>query len=97
VAFLVDTLTSETLKPGSLERLPGSVLDFLLGAVTPQNVHGGTAMVSLDRQGLQIQRGDVLLEFVSKLYHTDGRILDHSTSHFIPGFFHFHVVRRVRS
>ena len=47
-------------------------------------------------KALQIQRGDVLLELVSKLYHADGNVLDYSTSHFIPGFFHFHVVRRIQ-
>jgi GntR family transcriptional regulator len=48
-------------------------------------------------KALQIQRGDVLLEFISNLYHTDGSILDHSMSYFIPGYFHFHVVRRVQA
>ena len=44
---------------------------------------------------LQIQRGDVLLGFTSQLYHSSGRVLDYSMSYFIPGYFHFHVVRRV--
>jgi GntR family transcriptional regulator len=101
VAFLVDTLTADTLKPEQLgPDFRGSVLDFLLkrGDSLKMSTAAISAMAAPApiAKALQIQRGDVLLEFVSKLYHTDGRILDHSTSHFIPGFFHFHVVRRVR-
>ncbi len=48
-------------------------------------------------KALEIQRGDVLLQFISELYTGDGRIVDYSTSYFIPGYFNFHVVRRVGS
>ncbi len=100
VAFLVDILPEDVLKP---EQLPanfkGSVLDFLLRRGDPLTVSraaisalGAPADVA---KPLQIQRGDVLLEFVSKLYRSDGKVLDHSMSYFIPGYFHFHVVRRV--
>jgi GntR family transcriptional regulator len=100
VAYLVDTLPDDVLKP---EQLPanfkGSVLDFLLRRGDPLTVSraaisalGSPADVA---KALQIQRGDVLLEFVSKLYRSDGKILDYSMSYFIPGYFRFHVVRRV--
>ena len=71
VAYLIDTLPEDVLKP---EQLPahfkGSVLDFLLGRGDPLTVSkaaisaiGAPADVA---KALQIQRGDVLLEFVSQ-------------------------------
>lgn len=102
VAYLVDTLSEETLR---LQDLPsafkGSVLDFLLERGDRLTVSraaisasGATAEVA---RALEIQRGDVLLQFTSKLYQDDGRVLDYSLSYFIPGYFNFHVVRRVGS
>jgi len=46
-------------------------------------------------RAFQIQRGDVLLKFVSRLMDTSGRVVDFSESYFLPGYFRFHVVRRV--
>jgi GntR family transcriptional regulator len=100
VAYLVDTLPEEVLKPEQMpERFKGSVLDFLLRRGDQLTVSkaaisaiGAPAEVA---KVLQIQRGDVLLEFISKLYHSGGKVLDYSSSYFIPGYFHFHVVRRV--
>jgi GntR family transcriptional regulator len=100
VAYLIDTLPEDVLK---LQDLPpgfnGSVLDFLLGrgndlrisraAITATNATADVA------KALEIQRGDVLLQFVSQLYASDGRIVDHTVSYFIPGYFNFHVVRRI--
>jgi GntR family transcriptional regulator len=101
VAYLVDTLRAETLDPGQLGAdFRGSVLDFLLRRGDPLTTSkaaiSAIAAPAPIAKALQIQRGDVLLEFVARLYHEDGSILDHSSSHFIPGYFHFHVVRRVR-
>jgi GntR family transcriptional regulator len=101
VAHLVDTLRAETLDPGQLgDDFRGSVLDFLLrrgdALTTSKAAISAIAAPATIAKALQIQRGDVLLEFIAKLYHEDGSILDHSSSHFIPGYFHFHVVRRVR-
>jgi GntR family transcriptional regulator len=100
VAYLVDTLPEESLQ---LEDLPadfhGSVLDFLLGRgdslkTSRANVTaiGATAEVA---KALEIQRGDVLLHFYSQLFDNSGKVVDYSLSYFIPGYFHFHVVRRV--
>jgi len=100
VAYLIDTLPEEVLR---LNDLPpgfnGSVLDFLLqrgddlrisrAAISATNAKADVA------KALEIQRGDVLLQFVSQLYKADGRIVDHTVSYFIPGYFNFHVVRRI--
>lgn len=100
VAYLVDTLPADTLGAEHLgPDFRGSVLDFLLKRGDALKVSkaaiSAIAAPAAVAKALQIQRGDVLLEFISKLYHADGGILDYSSSHFIPGFFHFHVVRRI--
>jgi GntR family transcriptional regulator len=100
VAYLVDTLSTEDLSPDQLGGdFRGSVLDFLLtrgNALTVSKAAiSAIAAPAEVAKALQIQRGDVLLEFISKLYQAEGAVLDYSTSYFIPGFFHFHVVRRV--
>lgn len=100
VAYFVDTLPEAVLR---LDDLPadfhGSVLDVLLqrgDALTVSRADiSATNAVAEVAKALEIQRGDVLLQFVSKLYAGDGHALDYSTSYFIPGYFRFHVVRRV--
>jgi GntR family transcriptional regulator len=100
VAYLVDTLPEDVLH---LDDLPadfhGSVLDFLLERgdslkTSRANISaiGATAEVA---KALEIQRGDVLLHFYSQLFDERGKVVDYSLSYFIPGYFHFHVVRRV--
>ena len=102
VAYLVDTLPENVLH---LDDLPadfhGSVLDFLLGRgdslrTSRANISaiGATAEVA---KALEIQRGDVLLHFYSQLFDERGKVVDYSLSYFIPGYFHFHVVRRIGS
>lgn len=100
VAYLVDTLTEETLKADQLpDSFKGSVLDFLLARgdkLTVSRAAISAANATADvAKALEIQRGDVLLQFISQLYTATGRVVDYSTSHFIPGYFNFHVVRRV--
>jgi GntR family transcriptional regulator len=100
VAYLVDTLPEEVLRREDLPAtFKGSVLDFLLERGAPLTVSraaisatGASADVA---RPLEIQRGDVLLQFTAKLFQDDGRVLDYSLSYFIPGYFKFHVVRRV--
>ncbi len=100
VAYLVDILPEELLHSEDLPtNFHGSVLDFLLGrgdslSSSRANVSaiGATADVA---KALEIQRGDVLLHFYSQLFDVNGKIVDYSLSYFIPGYFHFHVVRRV--
>jgi GntR family transcriptional regulator len=100
VAYLIDILPEDVVKA---EHLPanfkGSVLDFLLERGDPLTISkaviSAIAAPADVAKALQIQRGDVLLEFNSKLYNPSGKALDYSFSYFIPGYFHFHVVRRV--
>jgi GntR family transcriptional regulator len=100
VAYLVDNLPEDVLKVDDLPKeFDGSVLDFMRergddlrisrAAISATNA---TAEVA---KALEIQRGDVLLKFVSQIYATEGKILDYTFSYFIPGYFNFHVVRRI--
>lgn len=100
VAYLVDTLPADLLVPGDLpETFNGSVLDFMLGRGDPLTVSraaisaaNATAEVA---KALEVQRGDVLLQFISQLYTDSGKVVDYTVSYFIPGYFNFHVVRRI--
>ncbi|MEY2818090.1 MAG: hypothetical protein RL275_1553 [Chloroflexota bacterium] len=102
VAYLVDTLPEDVLHAKDVPSdFHGSVLDFLLSRGDPlttsrANVSaiGATADVA---KPLEIQRGDVLLHFKAQLFNSDAKIVDYSLSYFIPGYFHFHIVRRVGS
>jgi GntR family transcriptional regulator len=101
IAYLVDNLTADILPPSEIQAgFTGSVLDLLLRRGDPKlfqsrtdiRAVGATSEVA---RALQIQRDDVLLHFVAYLYSTDGRVVDYSFSYFLPGYFRFHVVRKV--
>jgi GntR family transcriptional regulator len=102
VAYLIDIVPEEILKPEDLpQQFNGSVLDYLLSSsVDPQvsraNISATNAPADVAK-ALEIQRGDVLLHFASQLYDADGKVVDYSESYFIPGYFNFHVVRRIGS
>jgi GntR family transcriptional regulator len=101
VAYLVDTLPEDVLTPEDLEQgFTGSVLDLLLRRGTPQLARSVAEVRAVSASGelarsLQIQRGDVMLEFVSLLFTPEDRAVDYSLSYFLPGYFRFRIVRRV--
>ena len=101
-AYLIDILPYEILKPEDLpETFTGSVLDFLLGrgdslTVSRAAISASNATAEVAK-ALEIQRGDVLLQFVSHLYAGGNKVIDYTFSYFIPGYFNFHVVRRIGS
>lgn len=101
VAYLIDVLPEDILTPVELQDgFTGSVLDFLLRRGTPPlansltEIRGSAASPEIARM-LEIQRGDSLLMFIASLFSVAGRVVDYSTSYFLPGYFRFHVVRRV--
>lgn len=101
VAYLVDLLPEDILSPLELqEGFTGSVLDFMLQRGKPPlatswtEVKAMAAPASIAR-ALEIQRGDVLLVFDAKLSTVDNNVVDYSSSYFLPGYFRFHVIRRV--
>lgn len=100
VAYLIDSLPEEILKPGDLPiEFGGSVLDFLLASgsdlqLSRADISATNATADVAKP-LEIQRDDVLLRFESQLFDSKGKVVDYSVSYFIPGYFHFHVNRRV--
>jgi GntR family transcriptional regulator len=101
VAFLIDILPEDVLTPADLAAgFTGSVLDFILqrGSLSLSTSRAEIQAVSAPPEiarALEIQRGDVLLQFSAQLFTVAGRVVDYSLSYFLPGYFHFHVVRRV--
>lgn len=101
VAYLVDILPEDVLSPDEVkEGFSGSVLDLLLERGDPQlvNSHCEIAAVAANAKiarALQIQRGDAILKFSSRLFSLEGRIVDSTFSYFLPGYFRFHVVREL--
>lgn len=101
VAYLIDILPEEIFSADELEHdFTGSVLDFLLQRGTPELISSRTEIMADTAtrevaRSLGIQRNDVLLRFKAFLYASDGRVVDYSFSYFLPGYFRFHVVRRV--
>ena len=101
IAYLVDTLPADILSTAEVESgFTGSVLDLLLRRGDPKLVQSRTDIRAIGAtsevaRALQIQRDDVLLHFVAHLYSNDGCVVDYSFSYFLPGYFRFHVVRKV--
>jgi GntR family transcriptional regulator len=100
VAYLIDTLSEDTLRAEELNgKFNGSLLDFLIRRGDPMTV-SRAAVSAIDATAdvakmLEIQRGDVLLQFIAKLYNPSAKVIDYSYSYFLPGYFKFHIVRRV--
>jgi GntR family transcriptional regulator len=99
-AYLIDTLPESILKAKDLpSNFSGSVLDFLLERGDElgmsRAVVSATNAVADVAKPLEIQRDDVLLVFTAQLTDMRGKVVDYSNSYFIPGYFNFHVNRRV--
>jgi len=101
IAFLQDTLPRGVVTQKELESsFSGSILDLLIKRGEPPLEKSFTEInaVSAPSQvarALEIQRGDVLLMFEAELYALGGKIIDHSLSYFLPGYFRFHVLRTI--
>jgi len=101
VAFLVDTLPSGILAAEVLaDQFTGSVLDILIKRNDPPLASSRCDINAVSApkkvaQALNIQSRDPLLCFVSLLYSKQGEAIDYSYSYFLPGYFHFHIVRRI--
>ncbi len=103
VAYLTDVLPKNILSESALKAgFTGSVLDLMLKNGSPRlsksftDIQAVSASAEIAKK-LEIQRGDVLLLFIAHLYDENGVVVDYSSSYFLPGYFRFHVVRRVES
>jgi GntR family transcriptional regulator len=101
VAYLVDILPKKIFNPEEFNnRFTGSVLDLLLRRGEPSlgssrcEIAAVAAPPEIARS-LDIQRGDSILVFEAMLFTSMGEPVDYSFSYFLPGYFRFHVVRRV--
>lgn len=101
VAYLIDVIPDDMANPNEMEKkFTGSMLDFFLERGTPTivsslcEINAEPANQDVAR-ALEIQRRDGLLLFSALLYAENGRIIDYSQSYFLPGYFRFHVIRRI--
>jgi GntR family transcriptional regulator len=101
-AYLVDVLPESILAPDDFpSEFNGSVLDFLIHRGDKLGI--SRAVISATNapadvaKPLEIQRDDVLLRFESQLFDIHNNVVDYSVSYFIPGYFQFHVNRRIGS
>jgi GntR family transcriptional regulator len=101
VAYLIDNLPLDVLSETEVkEHFTGSVLDLL---IRREDIPLASSRCDISAEGaspeiaeaLEIQPHEPLLVFSSELYSSVGRLIDSSFSYFIPGYFHFHIVRRV--
>jgi GntR family transcriptional regulator len=101
VAYLTDIVPQAYLCKSDLGTdFHGSVLDLLVARGWPALAHSRTELVAEAAdarlaQALRIPRGAPLMKLVAQLFTADGQIVDYSISHFVPGYFRFHVVRRI--
>lgn len=101
IAYLIDILPENILSNIDIEtEFSGSVLDLLLKneslAVTSSRSEINAVVAPREvARALGIQSGDVLVHIAADLYTSSGQVVDTSISYFIPGYFRFHIVRRV--
>jgi GntR family transcriptional regulator len=101
VAYLVDIVPIRYLRQQDLaENFNGSVLDLFLQKGKPALSHSrtdispDTADEAIARK-LRLNPGDTLFKLEAQLFTREGHIVDYSLSYFVPGYFRFHVVRRI--
>ena len=82
-------------------RFHGSVLELLLRRDEPRLTTSRTEIMAelanaKFARRLNVSRGAALLKFVARLYSYDEHVVDLSVSYFVPGYFRFHVMRKVQ-
>jgi GntR family transcriptional regulator len=101
VAHLTDVVPLVRLRKNELgDEFSGSVLDVLRARGAPAPLRSRTEILAdtappQTASMLGIPAGSALLKLVGQLFGNDHTILDYSVSLFVPGFFRFHVMRRV--
>ena len=101
VAYLIDILPEDIITAEELDSdFKGWVLDLILKRGTPALASSRCEITAVEAEvniarALRIQRGAVLLRFMAYLFSANGRVVDYSFSYFLPGYFNFHVIRKV--
>ncbi|MEW5718419.1 MAG: GntR family transcriptional regulator [Chloroflexota bacterium] len=102
IAYLVDIVPTTILARRDLDKnFRGSVLDLFLQRRDLALSHSRTEILiesadAIIARKLRLKRGAPLHKLEAQLFTRDGRIVDYSTSYFVPGYFSFHVIRQVR-
>ncbi len=101
VAYLMDTISEDILRAEELSNnFNGSVLDFLLERGDALMV--GRAEISAIAANkeiaelLEVQPGVPLLQCSEKLYTSAARVINGSVGYFLPEYFKFHIMRRMK-
>jgi GntR family transcriptional regulator len=103
IAYLVDVVPTTVLQSRDLDKnFRGSILDLLIRRRDLHLSHSRTNILieSADKtiaRKLKIKAGEPLHKLDAQLFTRDGRVIDYSTSYFVPGYFHFHVIRQIRN
>lgn len=101
VAYLVDIVPEQYLSLGEMEgSLHGSVFDILVSRGSPALAYSRTDIIAENASEflagrLSIKKGTALIKLKAQLYSPEEIVIDYSMSYFVPGFFKFHVMRRV--
>jgi GntR family transcriptional regulator len=101
VAYLVDIVPENYLRLEEMEgSLHGSVFDILVSRASPTLAYSRTEIFAENASAflaerLSIKKGTALVKLEAQLFSTEEKVIDYSLSYFVPGFFKFHVMRRV--
>jgi GntR family transcriptional regulator len=102
IAYLVDVVPTTVLRRQDLDTtFRGSVLDLIIrrGDLPLSHSRTDISIETANRtiaRKLTLQTGEPLHKLEAQLYTRDGRVIDYSQSYFVPGYFHFHVIRKIR-
>lgn len=101
VAYLVDVVPDTYLSLAEVEgSLHSSVYDILCARGTPPLAFSRTDILAENTgeflsERLNVKRGTALIKLEAQLFSLEEKVIDFSLSYFVPGFFKFHVMRRV--
>lgn len=101
IAYLVDVVPTSVLSRQDLDTyFQGSVLDLFIRRDNLPLSHSRTDILIEPAskeiaQMLHLQSGEPLHKLEAQLFTREGQVIDYSESYFVPGYFHFHVIRRV--
>jgi GntR family transcriptional regulator len=99
VAYMVDAIRSDVLKPEDIDdEFNGSVLDLLRQKEGLQHATVVADLIALNADAflaekLGIEPGQAVLLIEELLFDETGRPVEYSRNYFVPEFFRFHVVR----
>lgn len=103
VAYIEDMVPATVVQIDELRAgFRDSVLDFLQQSNGPRPDHARADIQALAADSrlasrLALKPGSALLLLEEILFSTEGKPIDYSRNYFVPGFFDFHVIRRINN